>query len=494
MTNTRKKNSAEVTQKIISTLELFRNDEGKPFARQLKQPYHRCISAKSEAMKNYIVSRWQKEMGTYPDRHQVDKLLDAIYAEACYAGKTEKVHLRYAQEDGSVFIDLAHTKANHVVAITKQGWKVLESAPVRFIRHKHTLPLPIPEANGDARLLLKYCNIRDEQAQKLFLAYVVTIMIPEKPYPLLILQGEQGCGKTSATEFLAQVVDPCKSMIRSLPKTERDMIISLSLRHLSCFDNLSGLTPTQSDVLCRVSTGGAYTTRKLHSDDEEQSFELCRPVIGNGIDSIASRADLADRSIIQNLPLLPDEERQEFAAMRNAYEMDRPRILGGLCDAISYVLANYDSVKLEKLPRMARYAKIGTCLEGFFDWPEGSFMKAFDEQIEAKSHNAIEGNPVIKAIIKVCKNGEFQGSASELLKRMNELEHDPSTLRSRYWPKSASSLSKILGREAPNMRRSGFDYENRHTQKGSLITISLGTYAPMCEDSDDNDGVLESPF
>jgi hypothetical protein len=74
------------------------------------------------------------------------------------------------------------------------------------------------------------------------------------------------------------------------------------------FDNLSGLPPWLSDTLCRLTSGGAFSTRRLFTDQDEILFALARPVILNGIEDVIIRPDLADRAIL--LTLAPIAERQ----------------------------------------------------------------------------------------------------------------------------------------------------------------------------------------
>jgi hypothetical protein len=46
-------------------------------------------------------------------------------------------------------------------------------------------------------------------------------------------------------------------------------------------DNLSDIKPWLSDCLCRLSTGGGFSTRTLFENDEETIFNATRPVILN---------------------------------------------------------------------------------------------------------------------------------------------------------------------------------------------------------------------
>lgn len=60
-----------------------------------------------------------------------------------------------------------------------------------------------------------------------------------------------------------------KAKRRSVPKDETDAMICAKNNEVLCFDNLSGLSASSSDILCRMSTGGAMSTRKLFTDDEK---------------------------------------------------------------------------------------------------------------------------------------------------------------------------------------------------------------------------------
>jgi hypothetical protein len=42
--------------------------------------------------------------------------------------------------------------------------------------------------------------------------------------------------------------------------------------HVLAFDDLSGLPPWLSDTLCRLTRGGAFSTRRLFTDQDEILF------------------------------------------------------------------------------------------------------------------------------------------------------------------------------------------------------------------------------
>jgi hypothetical protein len=80
-----------------------------------------------------------------------------------------------------------------------------------------------------------------------------------------------------------------------MPRDERDLMIAATNAWLVAFDNLSSLPPWLSDALCRLATDGGFSTRTLYTDSGETLFSAQRPVLINGIEQIATRADLLPR-------------------------------------------------------------------------------------------------------------------------------------------------------------------------------------------------------
>ena len=182
-------------------------------------------------------------------------------------------------------------------------------------------------------------------------------MNPAGPYPILILTGEQGSAKTTTARVVRQLIDPFSPSVRSQPRDERDLMIAANNSWVISLDNLSGASQWLSDALCRISTGGGFATRELHTDSEEILFNSTRPIILNGIDDLGTSADLADRSLFITLPQIPEERRKTEREFWQSFEATRPRILGALLDAVSAALKNEEHVRIDRLPRMADFAR-----------------------------------------------------------------------------------------------------------------------------------------
>ena len=107
-----------------------------------------------------------------------------------------------------------------------------------------------------------------------------------------------------------------------------------------------GLDQSKGAAEGRVATGGGFAARALYTDVEEQIFDFVRPIILNGIDDIASRADLADRCLLIRLPSIPPEKRKRDKALWRDFELAAPAIFGALLTGLAGALREEESVVL----------------------------------------------------------------------------------------------------------------------------------------------------
>jgi len=120
-----------------------------------------------------------------------------------------------------------------------------------------------------------------------------------------VLQGEAGSAKSTGVRVIRELLDPNKTPLRSEPRETRDLMIAAQNAWALAFDNISHLSWRLSDDLCRLATGGGFSTRRLYTDEEEQLFEATRPLLLNGIDGVVSRGDLASLSEISGKLFVP---------------------------------------------------------------------------------------------------------------------------------------------------------------------------------------------
>ena len=244
----------------------------------------------------------------------------------------------------------------------------------------------------------------------------------------------------------------------------------LQHNYVLAFDNLSNIKPAIADALCRISTGGGFGTRKLHTDSEEMLFNATRPCLLNGIPDLANRPDLADRSIIVTLPVITNSERQTESEFWNAFNKAAPRILAGILDAVSEALSQIHSVRLLESPRMADFAKWVTAAEPALGWTHGAFMESYAANRQSVVDAAIEGNPIAEAILNlIADHGPWSGTATELLQTLRAqnqlLADDPYGL-----PRQPNKLTIEMRRVQPLLRSRGVTFtSDRQGKAGNRV-------------------------
>ena len=107
----------------------------------------------------------------------------------------------------------------------------------------------------------------------------------------------------------------------------------LSHHWVAYFDNLSEVPAWLSDILCCAVTGAGFSKRELYSDDDDVTYAFRRCLGLNGINVVATRSDLLDRSILLRLGRIPRERRRgekELLADSIGVLPHRHHVVGGL--------------------------------------------------------------------------------------------------------------------------------------------------------------------
>ena len=449
--------------------ELFRDGE-EAYADVRMGRHRETLPVHSRGFRRWLRRLYWERTGRGATQEALTHAEENLDAKAACAVQ-RSVYVRAATHDGRLYIDLCD-RSRHVVEIDSEGWRVLGDAPAaRFRRPKTAGPLPEP-ARGDAgeglSALRSFLNM-GEADFALCVAWLLASLRDTGPYPLLVLTGEQGSGKSTAAKLLRSLVDPASPPITGMPRSERDAVIAARNRHVLAYDNLSGLPTWLSDTLCRLSTGEGYATRALYTNDEEVVIETSRPVILTGIENPSVRGDLADRSLIVRLSPISDADRRTESELMAAFEEVRPRIFGALLHGLSEGMRRYGGVHLERLPRMADFCKWAVACEGAY-WPPGAFMAAYDDAQASATEDVIEETAVGPALRQLLEEtGSFNGSATELLDRINALRQDEK--RPRGWPSTGAVMGRQLTRLAPALRRVGYVVETRRTKQGNFWEV-----------------------
>ncbi|MBO0792887.1 MAG: hypothetical protein J2P36_18340, partial [Ktedonobacteraceae bacterium] len=365
-------------QEIAATARYLRTPEGILYARIPFNEHEEIVplEEKGGAFRRWLIHAYKARYETPPPTEALALVLSGIVADAAFKGETTQVAIRIAAREHRLYLDLADEQ-RRCVEITGQGWHVLASSPVDFLRTSGMLALPEPVSGGTLQELRDIINVKDERSFILLVSWLLGTFHPTGPYPVLCLNGEQGSGKSKATALLRNLVDPHTAPARSTPRDMRDVAIAAHNNMILAFDNLSSISREFSDVLCRMATGNGFATRTLYSNDQETVFSARRPVILNGIeDGLIGQSDLLSRTM--HVTLEPPQTYRTEGAIDASFEQLRPRLLGALLDIVVAALRNHRDTHLKNPPRMADFACWVTSAEEALGWPKGTFLNAYN--------------------------------------------------------------------------------------------------------------------
>jgi putative DNA primase/helicase len=465
----------DVVLELTADCEFWHDDNRTAYATFPVNGHHENWPVRSREFRMWLRHRHFEETETAIGCQAIDDAVAGLEARAVFGGGARhQTFVRVGQGGGKLYLDLCDERWRAVEVSSRDHWRIVQRPPVKLLRSPSMRALPQPEGGGMIEELRRFVNV-GESEQVLLTAWLVAVLRPCGPYPILVVNGEQGVGKSVICRMLRALVDPSAAPIRSMPKDDRDLVISASNSRVLAYDNLSSVPAWLADALCRLSTGGGFATRTLHTDRDETIFEGQKPILMNGIPLLTERADLASRAITIHLRTIAESDRKPEDELWADFEAARPRILAALLDAVSAALRHLPSVKLERAARMADFETWITAAEAGLGWETGSFQTVYHENRREISAASFEADPAAVAIrdFVVSEHSEgWEGSATELLAALNARASD-NVKKLKSWPDTAQRLGTRIERIAPLLRDQGFMVDRKHSGTRSIIIRPL---------------------
>jgi hypothetical protein len=439
---------------VVDDAELFFTPGREGYVSFMIQGHRETWPVASEEFRRLLLARYYAAEKSAPSAQAVVDARNVIEARALFEGSEQPVFTRVGVHGDAIYFDIGDSTW-HAIEVTADGWTMVDIPPVRFRRAPGMLALPNPEPDGSIYELRELVNVRSEDDWILLSSWLLAALRPVGPYPLLVLHGEQGSAKSTTARILRTLIDPSAACLRSAPRNERDLAIAARHGWVLAFDNLSYIDAAFSDALCRMSTGGSFTTRRLHTDTDEVVLSTQRPVIITAIEELATRSDLLDRSLLIDLPVIDERKRRSEAELWAAFESRRARIFGALLDAISGALRKLPKTRIDGTPRMADFALWATAAEPSLGFESGAFMTAYRNNRQSANDVALDASPIATPVLELLtEQPTWKGTATQLLQ---VLAAKTASSRTRGWPASPVGLARALRRVAPNLRTAGIE-------------------------------------
>jgi hypothetical protein len=431
----------------ISRFDFGISDQGEPFAVP-KTGAHIVRMLRGDASLRAELSRaYFQEHGKAASQ---SALADALMVCEGLAREMSPLPLalRVARTGGVTWVDLGEVKGR-AVRIDNCGWSVVEHAPMLFRRTALTGVMPEPESGGTIEELWNLLNV-SPRYRPIVLAVLVAALIPDIPHPVVLLSGEQGSGKSTATKILVSLLDPSPAPLRKPPRDEDQWVVAAAGSWVVALDNLSKLPDWLSDALCRAATGDGDVRRQLYTDNGLTVFSFKRVVFLNGIDLADIQGDLAERLVAVRLDTIPESERKQETALRKRWAEAHPRILGAVFDLAAKTFDAMAKAEQANLPRMADFAHVVGAIDSVLG-TEG--LAAYRELGCEMATDAVTSDPVLTALVAEITDS-WTGNARKLLSKIDPDDHHAEHTG---WPANPREMTAVMRLRAPLLRELGWE-------------------------------------
>lgn len=426
-------------------------DDGKPYAVAKDGPnIVRPLRGKA-GLRNLLAKMYADAFGSVPSQSALTDASTALEGDADSAD-VEPVYLRVAPYEGGVVLDLGTPDGRCVIVTPGQGWRRVPKSPVLFRRTRLIGVMPDPLDGGTLDGFRGLFNVDDYQ-WPLVVGWLAAALIPDIPHPILSILGEQGTAKSSAAKMLVLLVDSSAAPLRTQPRDLKSWATQAAASWTVCLDNVSSIQPWLSDALCRAATGDGLVDRMLYSDDDVNVLSFRRVVALTAIGTDALRGDLAERLVPVDLARIGSDSRRAEAEVMRLFEDARPQALGALLTLLSKVLGKLPDIRLDKMPRMADFARVLAALDHATGWDS---LNAYELTAEEVAESVIESDHFaehLRGFMDKLGPDPWRGTVGQLFELITP-EKPP-----KKWPETVQGARTELRRVAPALRMRGYTVE-----------------------------------
>lgn len=425
--------SPHIVRRILDLLdskqvEFFADSSGDTFATVPGEPSLRCVGLNQQELRDWISLLIFETWGKPCSEQSLNEALNIARAKSRSKSRMrQEVFLRAAHLEDQIIVDLADEDGT-VVQVDASGWRLLAESPVKFRTSPKILSLPKPVARLNlATELNGLFNVKSSEDLILLAAWLVTFWAVKISAPIVGFRGQPGSGKSTAIKRIHWLMDPSQTMLRNMFANEKDMKAHAKLSQFLSYDNLSSVRQDQSDNLCKLITGGTISNRANYTDDDESYFSGKRRVGMTSVSDVVTAEDLTDRCIFPELVAFGDSRISDDEIERETAER-APYIIAAILDCISCAfrnLPNTDEVRGYRLCDFAKFVAAAAPAMGFSE----DVVKVLTSSKQRVMKQHAEESDLGWLVECVIEQGPFEGRASELVKKMKEIEDRDSSMK-----------------------------------------------------------------
>ncbi|MCU8150705.1 RNA helicase domain-containing protein [Vibrio vulnificus] len=354
-------------------------------------------------------------LGLTLDKSQVLEIKDKLDGIAGINSETCAPYLRVAPTscgEGRI-LDVCNRNGTQYQLLNGLVTQIEKDSDVLFISSKDAESLPTLVSEGNWKKLLPYLNM-EKRHQFLFIAWllhtITLVRAPDTAYPLLVVYGGQGTGKsTFCKRIIRALLDPRAAKVKSFPSDKENLAIALQNEFCSIYDNMRTLTAEWSDYLCIAATYGVEEKRKLYSDGDSIKFSLHGSLVLNGIHDFIKEPDLASRSIYISMQQLTAEQRVNSKVMLKKLDDELPEIYTGLLQLLAKILQALPLVTLTQAGRLDEFSRFLAAFEMVTGIQNGYLQNLYLKNQKDSALEALYLNKLAKPLINIAKKVGVNG-------------------------------------------------------------------------------------
>jgi len=420
-----------ILQKILSSSqgELFHTSDGIPYVDIIWQSSRRTYQVEDPFFTDWLTYCYYAQSGEPLRPSTIKVFLSLLRAEAIFNARERSIYQRVAEYQGQIYLDLGHPDL--YVEIGQKGWGLVETPPVRYRRSVDSTSLPLPQTGGCFEEFFSLIDFMPDD-RALILTWLVCCLNTAKPYPLLVLQGEEAA-RTVLAQMLKNLVDPIKHFDWLEVRT------SAELAEVAAQHWVLPLEEVPAKLLVSI----------LNSSN---------PMIVNVAGELFDYPELLDRSLL--VTAAPVEGRyQRQKDLWEEYEKLRPRLLATLLEAASLALAKQERTKLQGLPWTGDFLLWANAAESALGLETGAILQSYNANRQAIYVSALEDSPLAMVIwVYINRCGTWCGTASQLLKKLKD-ESEKLGLRKVDFPGVPNKLSTAVRMLMPILQSVGIEVD-----------------------------------
>jgi hypothetical protein len=230
-------------------------------------------------------------------------------------------------------------------------------------------------------------------------------------------------------------------------------------------------------------TGSGFSKRQLYTDDDDIIYSFKRCIGFNGINLVATKADLLDRGLIIQLERIPEEKRGKIEEIWKEFEKIKPQVLGYIFDTLVQVIKKRKEggIELKDHPRMADFAEVAEIISRCMGYPDNKFLSAYYKNIGLQTAQALASSVAACIIQLMNSRTGWSGTATELLNEMEPVAESLKikTKNNRLWPSAPNSLSSRLNEVKTNLREIGITIERAVDTTTNTRRIEIRKISPV---------------